>query len=95
DARCWEHVIGPKNVRKIDEKKRRVYEEEGMFLEDVAEFCKPCKVGKEETFVLQNEDGISFAFEIVENYPAGTSTEEPNDKYDLMVVHAVPVDLRK
>ncbi|CEL60040.1 hypothetical protein RSOLAG1IB_09298 [Rhizoctonia solani AG-1 IB] len=95
DSCCWEHVIGAKNAKKLDQTKKELYQQNGMLLQDVAEFCEPYKVGDSEIFVLQNEDKIAFAFAIVEEYPAGSSTEYPNDKCEVAVVHPVPIHLIK
>ncbi|CUA70570.1 hypothetical protein RSOLAG22IIIB_08985 [Rhizoctonia solani] len=94
DARCWEHVIDSENVKKLDKKKRELCQENGMLLQDIAEFCQPYKVGDEEILVLKNKDvNIAFVFLIVEEYRAGSCAEFPNEKYDLVVVHPYPVDL--
>jgi hypothetical protein len=59
DSCCWEHVIGAKNAKKLDQTKKELYQQNGMLLQDVAEFCEPYKVGDSEIFVLQNEDKIA------------------------------------
>ncbi|KDN46762.1 hypothetical protein RSAG8_04142, partial [Rhizoctonia solani AG-8 WAC10335] len=95
DARCWEQVLGPDHLKKMDDSKRAIHGEHGMLLQDVASYCKAYKDEKEEVLILCNDREEYFAFTITETVKAGTSKEYPNSQYDVTVVHAFPVQLSK
>ncbi|CAE6532483.1 unnamed protein product [Rhizoctonia solani] len=92
DLRCWEQILGPEVVSKMDDGKRALYSENGMLLQDVAAYCTPFKSDDEdEVLILRNDQRQYFAFSITETVEAGACKENPDFKHKVVLLHAVPV----
>ncbi|KAH7333747.1 hypothetical protein B0J17DRAFT_709336 [Rhizoctonia solani] len=92
DLRCWEQILGPEVVNKMDDSKRALHSENGMLLQDVAAYCTLFKSDDEDgALILCNNQGQYFAFSISETVEAGTCKENPDCGRDVILLHAVPV----